>query len=719
MAYGINGSLQILQDPYGYDDTSLNRARNYIGSYNSIHTVNAPIMVSSYWYGSNLVESEEPQSSNYDSATQKGDVVNCIFDVYQISDSAVGSFPEDWTLVASIRKSRDLVNISQMDRSFGGDGVANNNGHIFTIDISEICKDLLSYSLLPDGKGTWASTFYGGLNGGARQQDNLAKPVYANNFILTKNGTLRKIMVQVRTEILDGDGIIRLATASGSFKNINSNFMIINNAPDFGTHQPSSVMLGTGSLLHSGWGASATYPRQQMSHKPNWNYRFADNPSDFNLGVSIAADIRMTDTTEQLTWIQGTVNNYSIYNNPSSNPNPENCRYCVANTSDLVDSVYSVVTAFDSSGNVVRRGRLFDWNSNLIPKTTINSITVWPRGHNRACSQNVSPVFINANIIHVDSVVQAVWEDGGETYTRRRIDVDGAASSAASALFLNDEISYYKVTAESVTTTQGNGTGEKKGNFHEARWYKIDREREQSTNFISSDTYAGVFYTELRSDYSTNSKKIRCKGLQMNYTKAAPFLRLHWLNKAGGIDAYTFKGDSKKSFNATKDVILRPTPDRSNIGFGYSSSSYPNTFPFSNPNVQDNYESDSMRGGDTYNGGLEVLSVNGTQGGTITSRPLNEEKAEWLRELISSPNVWTTINVIKKQKSGQTMMRAYYRSASNNEAGSNQDGRTPTNNEYVPLIITSSSVDIYDSAKGLVTITLEYIHSHATTTQRN
>ena len=87
MAYGINGTLKILQDPYGYDAASLNRARNYIGSYSSIHSVNAPIMVSTYWYGSSLVESEEPQASNYNTGTQEGDVVNCIFDVYQISDS--------------------------------------------------------------------------------------------------------------------------------------------------------------------------------------------------------------------------------------------------------------------------------------------------------------------------------------------------------------------------------------------------------------------------------------------------------------------------------------------------------------------------------------------------------------------------------------------------------------------------------------------------------
>ena len=714
MAYGINGSLAVLQDPDGYITSSLNRQRNFLASYSNVHTVNAPIIVSAYWDGSGLDESDEPQASNYNTTTEKGDVVNCIFDVYQISDISSGAFPADWTLVSSIRKSRDIVNISQKDIAYGGDGVSTENGHRFTVDISDICKDLLSYSLLPDGKGTWANTFFGGLNGGARQQDNTALPVWANRYILTKNGTLRKIRVVIRTEIIDDNGIIRVATATGSYKYNHSSFMIINSAPDFGTTMPSSVMLGTAALVHSGWGASSTYPRQQMSNKPNWNYVFGGSTTDWGYGMTLAADVRMNETTEQLTWVQGEVNNKAIYRNPTgAGETTGNSN----NTSDLVDDFYTLVTAYDSSGTILRKARLYDFNSNLKAKTTINSVTnVFPRSHERACSQNVSPVFINANCIHILSSVKDVWENGGETYTRRLIDVDGVASTAA-ALFLNDEVHSYRVTFQSVTTTQGNGTGVTMVSMHEARWYTIDREKEMYS--ASSDSYKGVYYTELRSDYATNSKKIRCKGLQWNYTNPNNFLRLQWLNKAGGIDAYTFKGDFTESYNATKDVILRPTPDRSNIGFGYSSSSYPSTYPSANPNVQSSYQSDTMRGGDTYNGGLEVLSVNANKTGTISSRPLNREKAEWLRELISTPNVWTSVNNMRITKNSYTFMRMAYRGLTNNEVGNNQDGRTPNNNEYVPIIITSSSFDTYDTAKGLVTVTLEYTHAHAVTTQRN
>ena len=127
MAYGINGSLAVLQDPDGYVTSSLNRQRNFLGSYSNVHTVNAPIIVSAYWNGSGLDENDEPQASNYNTTTEKGDVVNCIFDVYQISDINSGAFPADWTLVSSIRKSRDIVNISQKDIANGGDGVSTEN----------------------------------------------------------------------------------------------------------------------------------------------------------------------------------------------------------------------------------------------------------------------------------------------------------------------------------------------------------------------------------------------------------------------------------------------------------------------------------------------------------------------------------------------------------------------------------------------------------------
>ena len=710
MSYGINGTLIRLQDPYG--DVGLNRVRNYTGSYSNTWSVNYPIMHSVYW-NSGLTEAQEPSPANFTSPN--GDVVNIIFDVYQCSstqDTTV--FPSDWTLVSSIRKSRDIRNISQKDRINGGDGVEINYGHIFTVDISEVCKDLLSYSLLPHGKGTYADYRYGGLNGGAAQQDNLAQPVWSDNFILTKNGTYRNIRVQYRAEIIDGDGIIREATDAGSVLDSERAYAIINSATDFDSNIVASPWTHASIFVQLGWGTANTYPRQHMSLCPNWNYN-----SSYNHGITRAKSVRMTENMEALYWVQGTVNNYTIWSNPSSNPNPENSAWASANTSDLVDDAYMDIRAYDKDGVFLRNARLYDWNQNLINRTTINGVTdVWPRAHYRPCVQNISPVFINANCIHILSTIKDIWENGGETYTRRRIDVDGVTANAANALFLNDEVASYSISGVSITTTQGSGQGVAKNNFFEYRWYKIDRDRELTISSKNTGAYyRGIYYTELRTDFLTNDDKIRCKGLNWA-NREVPYFRVYWLNKAGGIDAHTFKGNSKISYNSTKDVILRPEPNPRAVGFGYSQSTYPSPYPSANAPVTGSYQSDTMRGGDVYHGGMEVLDVNATKSGTFSSLPLYQMKAEWLREIISSPNVWTE-RITTNVNETATFYNVAYRSISNINSGNNMDGRTPSNMQYIPIIITSSEVDIYDEEKGLVSISFDYTHGHGVVTQRN
>ena len=728
MAIGINGTLERLQDPYGESGSSLNRARNWTSSYSTTHCVNSPIIHSVKW-NTALTEGEEPNPANY--VGTDGDVVNVIFDVYQCNDvQTVGTFPADWTLVSSIRKSRDIANISEFDRVYGGDGTQTVYGHVFTVDISEVCRDLLSYSLLPHGKGTYMNPFYGGLNGGAKQQDNLAIPVWSNNFIQTRNGTVRYIRVHYRTEIIDADGIIQEATAAGSYLSSESQYRILNNAPDFDNYNPSDVNMTSGAFVHLGWGTSITYPRQHQSLCPNFSFTHT-----IPKGIAIAKDVRMTETVETLTWQQGTINRYNIWYNggyadgtaPSVPPgNPEDDAYGANNTSDLVDDAYMSVRAYDENGVELRKARLYDWTLNLRPReasqgggvgpNTDPALNCWPRKHNRPCAQNVSPVYINANCIHNNSPVKDVWENGGTTYTRELID-NLAGANDSSSLFLNDEVSYYSVSGVTITTTDGNGTGDEFWALFEHRWYKIDRERELLVNPQNiNGYYRGVYYTELRSDYATNANKIRCKGLYY-WAPRVPYVRIHWLNKAGGIDSYTFKGDSTTSYNASKDIILRPEPNRFNWGVGNSSGASP--YPSDNANVADSYYGDTVRGADVYHGGLEVMNVDSTKSGTVMSLPLNEVKAEWLREIIASPNVWTEYNTQKPMREGRSVFQVPYRSASNINNGSNMSGQQPNNWAYVPIIVTNSSVDTFDSAKGLTTMTLEYTHAHAGVTQRN
>jgi len=640
-------------------------------------------------------------------------------------------FPNDWGLVASIRKSRDIRNISNKSIIDGGGGGELTAGHVFTVDISEILKDLLSYSLLPHGKGTYTSSLYGGLNGGAQPQDNLAQNVWTDNFILTKNGSYRRIKVRYRTEIIDGDGIIQEATETGSFINSDYPYFIINSAPDYDNNQPTSINGGAKWLEQNGWGTSSIYPRLTQSLCPNYNFS-----TTFELGKLLTKDVRMNENNEVISWFQSQINNYVVWANGAqadgSTGNPEGLAYNLNNTSDLVADAYLKVTAYSPAGAIVREARLYDWTQNLNAKTTVGggnppntapANNVYPRAQDLGLAQNVSPVFINANCIHDSSPIKDVWENGGTTYTRYRIDTDGAIGNPKQALFLNDEIAYYMISSITVTTTEGNGTGVIQNNRIERRWYKIDRERERATPLYesgaASEFYAGIYYTELRPGALTDANPIRCKGLWWNQNER-PFIRIYWLNKAGGIDAYTFKGNSKISYNANRDVILRPQPNRHAVGSGMAAFGLGLPYPAANAPTTGFYQSDTLRDANVYNGGLEVLNVDGTKSGVVGSLPLNKIKADWLREIISSPNVWTEYAYAYPLPGGDTVKgRLAYRSVGNMKHGDIQDGRHPSNMDYSPIIITNSEVDIYDESKGLVTINLEYTYAHAVVTQRN
>ena len=729
MAYGINGTILRFRDPREYNDGSLLATRQYTHRWSDLWSVNSPIVHSVIVTGLN--ENEEPSATNYNAGTQKGDVVNVVFDVFEVIsplDSPV--FPTDFTLVASIRKSRDLRNISNKDKPLGGDGAQVETGHVFTVDISEVCKDLLSYSLLPHGKGTYTDWRYGGLNGGARPQDNLAQNVMTDDFIVTKNGSFRFVQVRMRTEIIDNNGVIHEATAAGSTKASNGAYMIINNAPDYDTSQFVSVNSHTGSLIQRGYGSSSSYPRICQSFCPNYDFYSANATPESTIenGKKKAKDVRMDENSEVLHFLMREGNNLSIYGSLS---NPEGVTWNPLNTSDLIDDYFMEINAFDSTGAFVRSARLYDWNQCMRPRTDFpggNSpnpaaaTNLWPRSQKQPMAQNISPVFINANCIHNSSAVKDIWENGGETYTRYRIDTDGVISSPELSLFLNDEIAYYSIGGTSITTTQGNGQGVTKKNMFETRWYKIDRDRERaSPNYsVAGGTYAGVYYTELRTDYATNVNKIRCKGLFWNQP-TRPFVRMYWLNKAGGIDAYTFKGDAKISYNSNKDIILRAEGDRHDIGVGVTSGTFPAPYPSNNAPTTGYYQSDTLRGSNVYNGGLEVLNVDSTKSGSVFSLPLNQVKAEWLREIISSPNVWTEYSAQQTGIDNPTFYKTYYRSLSNiqNLQGILTDGRHPSNMDYTPIIITNSSFDVYDDSQGLVTVEIEYTHAHAVVTQRN
>ena len=160
---------------------------------NYLKSANDQLRYQVQWTKANLNEGVEPSAGNYTGG--KGDIVNAIFKVETTVDGT------NWTTIGTIKKSRDIANKRYATGAAASD-------HRFTIDISQLVSDQLSYSLCPINKGTWQSAFYGGMNGGAVMQDNVIGTSPISNYNVSENGTFRRVKVTVTFDIINGNGEI-------------------------------------------------------------------------------------------------------------------------------------------------------------------------------------------------------------------------------------------------------------------------------------------------------------------------------------------------------------------------------------------------------------------------------------------------------------------------------------------------------------------------------
>ena len=149
----------------GYE--MINQQVSFNGAY--LVSANTPMTYQVIWRAP--VSGSLPQVDEMYVPAANTDVVNVIFNVY-----ATTKFPTpssslgDWTLLGRIKKSRDIPNTNVV------------NGTIplsqsFTVDVSRMVADQLSYSLVPVGKGSWQNQEYGGMNGGVQKQDNITESI--------------------------------------------------------------------------------------------------------------------------------------------------------------------------------------------------------------------------------------------------------------------------------------------------------------------------------------------------------------------------------------------------------------------------------------------------------------------------------------------------------------------------------------------------------------
>jgi hypothetical protein len=109
-----------------------------------------------------------------------------------------------------------------------------------------------------------------------------------------------------------------------------------------------------------------------------------------------------------------------------------------------------------------------------------------------------------------------------------------------------------------------------------------------------------------------------------------------------------------------------------------------------------------MRGGNLYKGGREVLNVNANRNNSVYTEPLNKSTAQWLEEIMTSPNVWIEMDTDATAR-GNTV-NSYQR---------------PSTKEYIPVIITNGSAETVNQEAGLVSFNIEYTLAHKVQTQRN
>jgi len=267
----INGTIQQSFSPVSFQQSAKNLSFDGDSRSNYLVSANVPKRYQIIWSGAGVNESYTPTKTA--STSTRGDIVNMVFYVY-----ATTQFTDDeyihlnnWDLVAKIKKSRDLANKKY-----------NNDGSIlvdqrFTVDISQVCQDILSYSLVPINKGTWQSSLWGGMNGGQTKQDNVTQSV--SDYNVTPNGAYRHIRVVARPEVILSTGLITEATNEITFPTI----AVINSVHQFETDE---VLLYNRFLIGQISGGF-------LSYCPNNNNSAVDKPA-------LVKSTRVDETAEWL-----------------------------------------------------------------------------------------------------------------------------------------------------------------------------------------------------------------------------------------------------------------------------------------------------------------------------------------------------------------------------------------------------------------------------------
>ena len=666
---------------------------------NDLMSANKSLRYQVMWNGLN--EGQAPNKNSFNPSSNKGDIINIIFDVYATTISPPPADIANWNLVSSIKKTRDIANQNYIA------GQPNLAQQRFTVDISSICQDALSYSLVPIKKGTWQSSIYGGMNGGSSKQDNVTQTISSYN--VTQNGAFRHIWVYATPEVIIANGTIKKVTQNPlQFNKI----CVINSLAQYELDNPYYRV----SFLINQYVSNTNSPRGFMSFCPNKTVQIGDSVLPF------AKNVRTDEEAEWLYWYQ-----YKLFNS--------------GNINDYASKARIKVETFSSVGTLQDTCFLSDFNSNLATEVR-NNLTVFKQSQSVLCAQNLSPAYINlfakdnagnALINQIDSSTQyykahleyltaednlvqngvfansSNWDTNSNWSINTTLNVAVADGTTNSDMYQSawtpTASTTYMITYELVSRSQG-GFFVRLGNTATAiktstgiytqtiTTANTDKVRlESDNNFIGSVTNVSI----QENPATLRATEYRFFNIDRE-TANIPFgfVRFHWLNRAGGIDSYTAKRNVTEGLAVEKNTVEIKSADRTWVQNQYTSA---NSLTLNDPSA---YISNTMRGGDLYKGGREVLSVNANKNNSVFTEPLNKQTADWLQEIITSPNVWIEMDTDATRR--------------NNTANPFQ---RPSTKGYIPVIINNTDMEILNQESGLVTFNIEYTLAHKVQTQRN
>ena len=657
---------------------------------NHLMSANKTLRYQVMWNGLN--EGQEPSKTSFNPSSNKGDIINIIFDVYATTISPPSADISDWTLVSSIKKTRDIANQNYIA------GQPNLAQQRFTVDISSICQDILSYSLVPIKKGTWQSSIYGGMNGGSSKQDNVTQTISSYN--VTQNGAFKHIWVYATPEVIVANGTIQKVTQNPlRFNKIS----VINSLAQFELDNPYYYS----SFLINQYVANTNSPKGFMSFCPNKTVQVGDSV------VTFMKNVRTDEEAEWLYWYQ-----YKLFN--------------ANNSSDYASTARIKVETFSSVGTLQNTCYLSDFNSNLATETR-NNLVVFKQSQSVLCVQNLSPAYIN--LFAQDNAGNALANqiDSSTQYYKAHLEYETAEDNLiGDSNFDNNGwwgLDFSWTISGGNANSNGSGTIYKGSTVTIGKTYLVMLE---VTSYASGSLiYPNASYSipsatgKYSFTYTATSATVSFTGtafvgsIDNVYVQENPailrateyryfnidretanipfgFVRFHWLNRAGGIDSYTAKRNVTEGLAVEKSTVEIKSADRTWVQNQYTSA---NTLTLNDPSA---YHSNTMRGGDLYKGGRQVLNVNANRNNSVFTEPLNKQTADWLQEIITSPNVWIEMDTDATQR--------------NNTANPFQ---RPSTKGYIPVIINNTEVETLNQDAGLVKFNIEYTLAHKVQTQRN